>query len=121
MQQRSALNKVSAAGLALALMSGVAACNRGQNANNTNANLNSNTNLSANTSANNNPTASQDAALKNTVEANLSKYGVTGITVTTSNGEVTLRGNIARAKLQDAMKAANEASPKRVNNQLNIQ
>lgn len=65
--------------------------------------------------------ASEDTALKNKVEANLTKYGVTGVTAEVSNGEVTLRGNIQRAKLQDAMKAANEANPKKVNNQMNIQ
>ena len=36
------------------------------------------------------------------------------------DGEVTHRGNIPRTKLQDAMKAANEANPKKVNNQVNI-
>ena len=118
MQQRSAFDKILVALLGLALIVGVSACNRGQDANT--ANANSNANL-ANTAANTNPAASQDTALKNTVEANLSKYGVSGVTVTTANGEVTLRGNIAKAKLQDAMKAANEAGPKRVNNQMNIQ
>jgi hypothetical protein len=33
---------------------------------------------------------------------------------------VTLTGEIPRAKLQDAMKAANEAGAKKVNNKLNI-
>jgi osmotically-inducible protein OsmY len=66
-------------------------------------------------------TFSADPALKNTVMANLTKYGITGVTVEVSNGEVTLRGNIARAKLQDAMKAANDAKPKKVNNQMTIQ
>jgi osmotically-inducible protein OsmY len=59
-----------------------------------------------------------DTALKNTVEANLAKYKVTGVSVAVSGGEVTLTGNLPRAKLPDAMKAANEASPKKVNNQL---
>jgi hyperosmotically inducible protein len=61
-----------------------------------------------------------DTALKNTVEANLAKYGVTGITVTVADGEVTLTGDIVRAKLQDAMKAANGAQPKKVKNEMNI-
>jgi osmotically-inducible protein OsmY len=62
----------------------------------------------------------EDTTLKKDVEANLTKYGVKGITVEVANGEVTLKGDIARAKLQDAMKAANEAKPKKVNNQMNI-
>ena len=65
-------------------------------------------------------TANTDAALKNSVEQNLTKYGVTGVTATVNNGEVTLTGDITRAKLQDAMKAANEAQPAKVNNQLSI-
>ena len=66
------------------------------------------------------PTVSPDTELKNTVTANLTKYGVTGVTVNVANGEVTLTGDIARAKLQDAMKAANEAHPKKVSNKMNI-
>jgi osmotically-inducible protein OsmY len=52
--------------------------------------------------------------------ANLTKYGVTGVTAEVNNGEVTLKGDVQRAKLQDAMKAANEANPKKVNNQMNV-
>src|SRR5262249_45125688 len=59
---------------------------------------------------------SEDTTIKNSVIANLAKYNVTGVTVEVANGEVTLKGTIPRAKLQDAMKAANEAKPKKVNN-----
>ena len=61
-----------------------------------------------------------DATLKSNVEANLTKYGVTGVTASVANGEVTLTGDIQRNKLQDAIKAANEAQPKKVNNQLTL-
>jgi osmotically-inducible protein OsmY len=61
-----------------------------------------------------------DDPLKTQVAANLTKYGITGITITVANGEVTLEGDLPRAKLQDALKAANEAHPKKVNNKLNI-
>ena len=61
-----------------------------------------------------------DDPLKTAVVANLTKYGITGITVSVANGEVTLEGALPRAKLQDAMKAANEAHPKKVNNKLNL-
>jgi len=66
------------------------------------------------------PVVAQDDPLKTQVMANLAKYGITSVTVAVANGEVTLTGNIARAKLQDAMKAANEAHPKKVNNKLTI-
>jgi hyperosmotically inducible periplasmic protein len=65
-------------------------------------------------------TISPDTQLKNDVSAALTKYGITGVAVEVANGEVTLTGDIARAKLQDAMKAANEARPKKVNNRMNI-
>ena len=61
-----------------------------------------------------------DDPLKTQVNASLVKYGITGITVAVANGEVTLTGDIPRAKLQDAMKAANEAHPKKVNNKMTI-
>jgi osmotically-inducible protein OsmY len=64
---------------------------------------------------------SEDTTIKNTVMANMTKNGITGVTVEVANGEVTLKGTIARAKLQDAMKAANDAKPKKVNNQMTIQ
>jgi osmotically-inducible protein OsmY len=52
--------------------------------------------------------------------ANLTKHSITGITVEVLNGEVTLKGTIARAKLQEAMMAANDAKPKKVINQMTI-
>jgi hyperosmotically inducible periplasmic protein len=42
------------------------------------------------------------------------------VTADVANGEVTLTGNIPRAKLQDAMKAANESHPKKVINKLTV-
>ena len=66
------------------------------------------------------PQVSPDMKLKSDVAASLAKYGITGVTVEVSNGEVTLTGDIPRAKLQDAMKAANESHPKKVLNKMNI-
>lgn len=110
-----------AVALTVLFTSGSLSCRKGNDNAAGNANSHGNTAVTTNTASTTNPAASQDNALKNTVQANLSKYGVTGVTVEVSNGEVTLRGNVARAKLQDAMKAANEANPTRVNNQMNIQ
>ena len=116
--------RASAAALVLALAA--AACggrSDDANANNANsaANRNSNSVSGAANAVSNAAAGATDTALKNLVEANLTRYGVSGVTVEVSNNEVTLKGSIPRAKLQDAMKAANEASPKKVNNQLNVQ
>lgn len=43
-----------------------------------------------------------------------------GVTATVANGEVTLTGNIARAKLPKLMMAVNAMHPKKVNNNLTI-
>jgi hyperosmotically inducible protein len=61
-----------------------------------------------------------DEQIKQTVAANLTKYGVSGVTVEVNNGEVTLKGDVPRAKVPDAMKAASEANPKKVNNQMTV-
>ena len=63
---------------------------------------------------------SEDPKIKSAVDANLAKYDVKGVTTNVADGQVTLTGEIPRAKLQDAMKAANEAKPKKVVNQLTI-
>lgn len=120
----SATGRVSAAALALFVALGGAACGRGgdDHAGNANATRNANANTGASTAATATPTpvsASEDTAIKNKTEAALSKAGVTGVTVEVSEGVVTLKGDVARAKWQDAMKAANESGAKRVMNQLN--
>ena len=123
MRIRSTKNGLLLAGLVL-LGTAAGACggrdggNTAANGNAANANRNANTGVVNTTPT---PDTSRDNALRNTVEANLTKAGVTGVTVSVSGGEVTLRGTIPRAKLQDAMKAANDASPKRVDNQLTLQ
>jgi|SRR5215472_4175465 osmotically-inducible protein OsmY len=65
-------------------------------------------------------TFSEDATIKTAVMANLTKRNITGVTVEVANGEVTLKGTIERAKLQETMMAANDAKPKKVNNQMTI-
>jgi len=63
---------------------------------------------------------SPDTTLKNTIMAKLTAAGLSSVTVEVVNGEVTLKGTVPRAKLQAAMKAANDAKPRKVNNQLTI-
>ncbi len=121
MKIRSAGGRTSAAALALFLALGASACGgRGDNANNANTARNTNTTTTAATPAAT-PTpvsASEDTSIKNKTEAALSKAGVTGVTVEVKEGVVTLKGDVPKAKWQDAMKAANESGAKRVMNQL---
>ncbi|HEX6184807.1 MAG TPA: BON domain-containing protein [Pyrinomonadaceae bacterium] len=122
MKIQTAAGGASAAALVLALALGSAACGgRDDNANNSNTARNAN--IAAPTAtATATPTpvsTSEDTAIKNKTEAALAKAGVTGVTVEVKGGEVTLKGDVAKAKWQDAMKAANESGAKKVNNQLN--
>lgn len=91
--------------------------NTNVNANRTNANTVGNTNIAV---SNSTPYVVSDAQLKTTVEENLKKKNITGVTVEANNGVVTLRGNITKDKLPDAMMAASEANPTRVENQLSV-
>lgn len=113
---------LSVAALALLVALSAAACGgKDDNASNTNAVRNTNVATATPTPVMTTPTpvaASEDNALKNTVEANLTKAGVTGVTVEVKDGVVTLKGSVPTAKFQDAVKAANDAKPKKVDNQL---
>ena len=120
MKIRSAGGGISAGALALLLALGAAGCSK-DNDNATNTNTARNTNM-ATPMATPTPTpvtASEDTAIKNKTEAALSKAGITGVTVEVKEGVVTLKGEVPKAKLQDALKAANESGAKRVMNQLN--
>jgi osmotically-inducible protein OsmY len=111
---------VSAGALALFLALGAVGCGGKDNANNTNTVANANTAPVATATATPTPvSASEDTSIKNKTEAALSKAGVTGVTVEVEQGVVTLKGEVPRAKWQDALKAANESGAKRVMNQLN--
>jgi osmotically-inducible protein OsmY len=116
----SAGGTVSAGALALLLALGAAGCSK-DNDNANNANTARNTNTAPTPMATPTPTpvsASEDTAIKNKTEAALTKAGVSGVTVEVKEGVVTLKGEVPKAKLQDALKAANEAGAKRVMNQL---
>jgi hyperosmotically inducible protein len=64
--------------------------------------------------------SSNDAAIKSSVEANLAKYSVTGVSVRVADGVVYLTGTVPAASFQKALQAANEAkpTPARVQNDL---
>jgi hyperosmotically inducible periplasmic protein len=113
---------LSVAALALFVALFAAACGgEDDNASNTNAARNTNAATPTPKPATPTPTpvsASEDNALKNTVEANLTKAGVTGVTVEVKEGVVTLKGSVPTAKFQAAVQAAQDAKPKKVDNQL---
>jgi osmotically-inducible protein OsmY len=118
MRIRSAMRSISPLALTLALALGAGACKgKGDNANNTNAtvaNVNANTPVMTSTPT----TVSEDITIKGKVEANLTKYGITGVTVDVKEGVVTLKGDVPSAKFMDAVKAGNEAGARRVVNEL---
>jgi osmotically-inducible protein OsmY len=64
--------------------------------------------------------AGPDKMIEGTVNEAIKKLGLTGITVSVSNGEVTLTGEVAKDKLASVIQAANEAKPKKVNNKLTV-
>ena len=68
------------------------------------------------------PTPSgDDKMLEGTVNENLKKANLTGVTATVSNGEVTLNGTVANnADLAKAMQAATSTNPKKVNNNVTV-
>ena len=106
---------VSAGALTLLLALGAAGCGDKDKDNANNTNTAPATPVSTPTPV----TSSEDTAIKNKTEAALTKAGVSGVTVEVKGGEVTLKGDVPRAKWPDAMKAANESGAKKVNNQLN--
>ena len=118
MRIRSAISSLSPLALTLALALGAGACKgSGGNANNANvavSNANANTPVMTSTPT----TVSEDVTIKGKVEANLTKYAITGVTVDVKEGVVTLRGDVPSAKFQDAVKAGNEAGARRVVNEL---
>jgi len=59
-------------------------------------------------------------ALLTKVNENFATYKVEGITATVSDGVVTLTGEITRANLQNAMKAAMESGATKVENKMTI-
>ena len=61
-----------------------------------------------------------DPELKKKVEEAIKKTGVTGIEIEVKDGVVTLRGSISKDKLASVMQAAQEAKPKKVDNQLKV-
>lgn len=64
--------------------------------------------------------AQTDPMAKGIIEEALKKMGISGVTVAVKDGEVTLTGNVAKDRLAEVMKAAQEADVKKVNNKLTV-
>lgn len=62
---------------------------------------------------------SPDKTLEGVINEGLKKKGITGVTVTVANGEVTLSGTVPKEKVAEVMMVANESKPKKVINNLN--
>ncbi len=97
----------------LAVMLGFGAC---KSSTNTNANMNSNTMTMATPTPvmKTNETATVDPNLKMNIERELKAKGFSDVTVDTSTTPMTLRGTVAKGKLQDlqsAVTAANGGKP----------
>ena len=119
MKIRSAGGGMSAGALALLLALGAAGCGKDDDNANTARNVNTAPTATPVVATPTPVSTSEDTAIKNKTEAALTKAGVSGVTVEVKGGEVTLKGDVPKAKWPDAMKAANESGAKKVNNQLN--
>lgn len=66
------------------------------------------------------PPSMDDKKMEGTISEAIKKAGVTGVTVTVTNGEVTLTGDVPKDKLAAVMQAASANNPKKVNNKLTV-
>ncbi|HEU4551386.1 MAG TPA: BON domain-containing protein [Chitinophaga sp.] len=62
-----------------------------------------------------------DDVLKHTLDSTYSAAGYSGVTVSVTDGEVTLEGKAKKSDLRKIMQAAQEAKPKKVHNKLTLQ
>ncbi|WP_298739579.1 BON domain-containing protein [uncultured Chitinophaga sp.] len=62
-----------------------------------------------------------DDMLKKSLDSSFSAAGYSGVTVSVSNGEVTLEGTAKKSDLRKIMQTAQEAKPKKVKNNLKLQ
>lgn len=93
-------------------------CKGAANTNVANTNSMTNSNSMANSMTNTMTAPAMDSAAKSAVESALTKAGITGVTVDATTASVTLRGSVAKGKMAEAVKIANETGKRRVDNQL---
>ncbi|WP_295126717.1 BON domain-containing protein [uncultured Chitinophaga sp.] len=63
---------------------------------------------------------SPDDKIRMSVDSSLNASGITGVTVTVINGEVTLAGEVTKDDLKKARQAADQSKPKKVINNLTV-
>lgn len=66
------------------------------------------------------PVVNPDDIVKNTIDSTLQAKNISGITVSVSNGEVTLTGDVKKSNLKTVMQIAQESHPAKVNNKMTI-
>jgi hypothetical protein len=110
--------RTAALGACMIALAAAGACGKKDNDNHNAATTT--TNRAVNTTTTNTSTTStasaDDANIRAKATQNLEKKGITGVTVTVNNGELTASGTVPSAKWTDAMQALNEAGAKRVDN-----
>ena len=65
-------------------------------------------------------TPADDQMLEGKVAENIKKMAIDTVKIEVKNGEITLSGEVKKADLAKVMQAANEAKPKKVNNNLTV-
>ena len=100
--------------LSIAAFMFLVGCRGTANTNVANGNMMVNGNMMANSTTN----TMTDSATKAAVESALAKAGITGVTVDATTTGVTLRGTVAKDKMGEAVRVAQESGRKAVKNEL---
>ena len=66
------------------------------------------------------PPAGDDKMLEGTINENLKKANITGVTVAVKDGEVTLTGSVSKADQTKVMQAVSSTNPKKIDNKLTV-
>jgi beta-lactamase regulating signal transducer with metallopeptidase domain len=103
--------------LSLAAFLLMVGCRGAANTNTANGNM-MNSNSTANSMMNTTSAPMADSATKATVESALAKAGITGVMVDATTAGITLRGTVAKGKMAEAVRVAQESGKKAVKNEL---
>jgi len=104
--------------LSLAAFLLMVGCRGAANTNTANGNMMMNSNSMANSMTNTMTAPMADSATKSTVESALAKAGITGVMVDATTAGITLRGTVAKGKMAEAVRVAQESGKKAVKNEL---